>query len=62
MKDTKGKYGKREAERWIEIKRTIGEEASKTLFAVYSQNGYTDPAKEILQSNEIYVIEVQEKG
>jgi len=62
VKDTKGKYGKREAERWIEIKRTIGEEASKTLFAVYSQNGYTDPAKEILQSNEIYVIEVQEKG
>ncbi|MDD8041416.1 MAG: hypothetical protein PHT42_07035 [Thermotogota bacterium] len=62
VKDTKGKYGKREAERWIEIKRTIGEEKPKTLFAVYSQNGYTATALEQLKSNEIYVIELKEKG
>ena len=62
VKDTKGKYGKREAERWIEIKRTIGEETPKTLFAVYSQNGYTATALEQLKSNEIYVIELKEKG
>ena len=62
VKDTKGKYGKREAERWIEIKQTIGEEKPKTLFAVYSQNGYTATALEQLKSNEIYVIELKEKG
>ena len=61
VKDTKGKYGKREAERWIEIKQTIGEEASKTLFAVYSQNGYTATALEQLKANGIYVIEATEK-
>jgi len=62
VKDTKGKYGKREAERWVEIKQTIGEETPKTLFVVYSQNGYTALAKEILQSNGVYVIEPKEKG
>jgi len=61
VKDTKGKYGKREAERWIEIKQTIGEEASKTLFAAYSQNGYTATALEQLKANGIYVIDPKKK-
>jgi len=30
VKDTKGKYGKREADRWIEIKQAIGEKSPKT--------------------------------
>ncbi len=62
VKDTKGKYGKREAERWIEIRQTIGEETSKSLFAVYSQNGYTASALEQLKANGIYVIEPKENG
>ena len=61
VKDTKGKYGKREAERWIEIKQTIGEETPKTLFAVYSQNGYTATALEQLKANGIYVIDPKKK-
>ena len=61
VKDTKGKYGKREAERWVEIKRTIGEEKPKTLFAVYSQNGYTATALEQLKASGIYVFKTEEK-
>ncbi len=55
VKDTRGKYGKREAERWVEIKQTISEEKPKILFAVYSQNGYTAPALEQLKANGVYV-------
>ena len=61
VKDTKGKYGKREAERWVEIKQTIGEEKPKTLFGVYSQNGYTPTALEQLKANGIYVIDPKKK-
>jgi len=59
VKDTKGKYGKREAERWIEIKRTIGEETPKILFGVYSQNGYTASALEQLKASGIYVFKTE---
>jgi len=59
VKDTKGKYGKREAERWVEIKQTIGEETPKTLFAVYSQNGYTVTALEQLKTNGVYVLKTE---
>ena len=59
VKDTKGKYGKREAERWVEIKQTIGEETPKTLFAVYSQNGYTVTALEQLKANGVYVLKTE---
>jgi hypothetical protein len=55
IKDTKGKYGKREAERWVEIKQTISEETPKILFAVYSQNGYTTSALEHLKTNGVFV-------
>jgi len=60
VKDTKGKYGKREANRWIEIKQSIGEKSPKTLFATYSQNGYTDTAKELLASSGVYVLKGEE--
>jgi len=59
VKDTKGKYGKREAERWIEIKQTIGEEKPKILFAAYSQNGYTAVALEQLKASGIYVFKTE---
>jgi len=59
VKDTKGKYGKREAERWIGIKQTIGEETPKTLFAAYSQNGYTVTALEQLKANGVYVLKTE---
>jgi len=59
VKDTKGKYGKREAERWIGIKQTIGEEKPKTLFAAYSQNGYTVTALEQLKANGVYVLKTE---
>ena len=60
VKDTKGKYGKRDADRWIEIKNTINEISPKTLFATYSQNGYTTSAKELLVSSGIYVLKGEE--
>ncbi|HNW47520.1 MAG: hypothetical protein GX462_06510 [Thermotogaceae bacterium] len=60
VKDTKGKYGKREADRWIEIKQAIGEKSPKTLFATYSQNRYTAAAKELLVSNGVYVLKGEE--
>jgi hypothetical protein len=60
VKDTKGKYGKREAGRWIEIKQAIGEKSPKTLFATYSQNRYTAAAKELLVSNGVYVLKGEE--
>ncbi|HOH13551.1 MAG TPA: hypothetical protein PK291_10000, partial [Thermotogota bacterium] len=41
VKDTKGKYGKREADRWVEIKNIINEKSPKTFFAAFSQSGYT---------------------
>jgi len=56
VKDTKGKYGKREADRWIEVKNIINEKSPKTLFATYSQNGYTASGKELLVSNGVYVL------
>jgi len=55
VKDTKGKYGKREAERWVEIKRMITEEAPKILFAVYSQNGLTGTALNLLREHGIFL-------
>ncbi len=60
VKDTKGKYGKREAGRWIEIKQAIGEKSPKTLSATYSQNRYTAAAKELLVSNGVYVLKGEE--
>jgi hypothetical protein len=56
VKDTKGKYGKREADRWIEVKNIINEKSPKTLFATYSQNGYTASGTELLVSNGVYVL------
>jgi len=60
VKDTKGKYGKREAERWVEIKQAIVEEKKKVLFATYSQNGYTASAKELLLSSGVYALKIPE--
>ncbi len=60
VKDTKGKYGKREADRWIEIKQDIIEKNPKVLFATYSQNGYTSSAKELLVSNGVYILKGEE--
>jgi len=60
VKDTKGKYGKREADRWIEIKQAIEEKSPKTLFATYSQNGYKAMVKELLVSNGVYVLKGEE--
>ena len=60
VKDTKGKYGKREADRWVEIKNIINEKSPKTFFAAFSQSGYTSSAKELLVSNGIYVLKGEE--
>ena len=60
VKETKGKYGKREAERWVEIKQAIVEEKKKVLFATYSQNGYTASAKELLLSSGVYALKIPE--
>ncbi len=61
VKDTKGKYGKREADRWIEIKQAIDEKSPKILFATFSQNGYTAKAKALLVSNGVYVLKGEER-
>ncbi|HOF23043.1 MAG TPA: nuclease-related domain-containing protein [Thermotogota bacterium] len=60
VKETKGKYGKREAERWVEIKQAVVEEKKKVLFATYSQNGYTASAKELLLSSGVYALKIPE--
>ncbi|OQC28795.1 MAG: hypothetical protein BWX67_02237 [Thermotogae bacterium ADurb.Bin062] len=60
VKGTKGKYGKREADRWIEIKQATSEKSPKTLFATFSQNGYTAAAKELLVLNRVYVLKEEE--
>ena len=60
VKETKGKYGKREAERWVEIKQAVVEKKKKVLFATYSQNGYTASAKELLLSSGVYALKIPE--
>ena len=56
VKNTKKRYGKKEADRWLRIAAYIRKSKKKPLFLVYSKNGYTKGTKESLLANGIFVI------
>jgi len=55
IKDTERKYGKAEADRWLEIKEAALKENKKIIFMAYSQSGYTKGMKERLISEGVYI-------
>jgi hypothetical protein len=56
VKNKKEKYGKRDADRWITLTKTLKKEEPKSIFMTYSETGYTKGTKERLKENEILVI------
>jgi hypothetical protein len=56
VKNTKNRYGKRYADRWLKIADYIRKNKKDTLFLVYSENGYTRGTKECLIENGIYIL------
>ena len=48
VKDTQKKYGKSEADRWIQIMQAAKKERTDILFLVYSQAGFTKGTKQLL--------------
>ena len=56
IKDTERRYGRAEADRWLEIKEVFSKENKEIIFMVYSQSRYTKGIKEKLLSEGIYVV------
>src|SRR6056297_1899323 len=56
IKNTKSRYGKKETDRWLKIADYLRKNKTKTLFLVYSENGYTKGMKERLVANGVDVI------
>jgi len=56
IKDTKSKFGKSQTDRWLEIKALAPQQKKPILFAVYSQNGYTQSALERLKQQGVIVL------
>ncbi|MEA1884220.1 MAG: hypothetical protein U9N62_06850 [Thermotogota bacterium] len=56
IKNTKQKYGKKQADRWIKIAEYIRENEKKAVLMVYSEKGYTAGTKEKLLENGIFII------
>jgi len=60
IKNTKNRYGKKETDRWLKIAEYLRKDKTKTLFLVYSENGYTKETQERLEANGIHVIKDSE--
>ena len=60
IKNTKSRYGKKETDRWLKIAEYLRKDKTKTLFLVYSENGYTKETQERLEANGIHVIKDSE--
>jgi len=56
VKNKKEKYGKRDADRWIAIKKSIKQEEPNAIFMTYSETGYTKRVKERLKENGVLII------
>jgi len=56
IKDTERRYGRAEADRWLEIKEATLKEKKRIIFMSYSQSGYTKGTKERLLSEGVYVV------
>src|SRR6056297_4219744 len=60
IKNTQNRYGKKETDRWLKIAEYLRKNKTKTLFLVYSENGYTKGMQERLEKNDIQVIKGSE--
>src|SRR6056297_1632588 len=60
IKNTQNRYGKKETDRWLKIADYLRKNKTKTLFLVYSENGYTKGMQERLEKNDIQVIKGSE--
>ncbi|MEA1885285.1 MAG: hypothetical protein U9N62_12335, partial [Thermotogota bacterium] len=56
IKNKKEKYGKRDADRWIEIVMALKVEEPHSIFMTYSETGYTKGTKERLKENGILIL------
>jgi len=56
VKDTKSKYGKAEADRWIQVMQAAKSERKDIVFLVYSQAGFTKGTKERLRQNGAFIV------
>ncbi|HPE70461.1 MAG TPA: hypothetical protein PLF96_14170, partial [Thermotogota bacterium] len=56
VKDTQRKYGKAEADRWIQIMQAAKSERKDIVFLVYSQAGYTRGTQQRLVENGAYIV------
>ena len=56
VKDTQRKYGKAEADRWIQIMQAAKSEKKDIVFLVYSQAGYTQGTQQRLVENGAYIV------
>ena len=52
----KEKYGKRDADRWITIKKSIKQKEPNAIFMIYSETGYTKGTKERLKENGVLIL------
>jgi len=59
IKNKKGKYGKRDANRWITLTTALKKEEPGSIFMTYSKTGYTKGTKERLKENGVLVIRHQ---
>jgi len=56
VKDTKRKYGKAQADRWIEIMQAARDQGSDIVFLVHSQAGYTQGTKQHLAEKGAFIV------
>jgi len=56
IKNTKQKYGKKQADRWLRLAEYIREKEKKAILMVYSEKGYSSGIKERLTENGIFII------
>ncbi|HRW92990.1 MAG TPA: hypothetical protein P5560_08610 [Thermotogota bacterium] len=56
VKDTQRKYGKAEADRWIQIMQAAQKEGKDIVFLVYSQSGFTQGTRERLLEHGAHIV------
>jgi len=56
VKDTQRKFGKAEADRWIQIMQAAKKERNDILFLVYSQAGFTKGTKQRLVEQGAFIV------
>ena len=62
IKNTKQKYGKKQADRWLRIAEYLRENEKKAIMLVFSEKGYTNETKERLMEKGVFIIEQSRTG